>query len=351
MWVRVYHNRSGKSPIIGERYSDVKKPLFVLILSSTEVADIPGISGAGSSQALLQYTPAADAEIVTCGALRTIDALPDSPSGAATPAVLTRAALNLTKIPCLLINSGLKVAPGVPYYDMRAEHGKDMQKGPAVKDSQHIYASSKKFAKLLNCDLAIIGETIPGGTTTALAVLRALGYDSSVSSSFSKNPIGLKEQVVRKALTQSPISPNELKRDPIKAIELFGDPMMPCATGLVEELTRAGSSVMLAGGTQMAAIFAILNALNVSGDITLGTTKYVFDDESAGFIDLVKKLQIDAFGSYPDFRKSKFDQLKAYELGEVKEGVGAGGAMVAAAMKGFTNNDFRNEVERVLIGL
>ena len=100
----------------------------------------------------------------------------------------------------------------------------------------------------------------------------------------------------------------------------------------------------------MAAVFAILKELSVSGDITLATTKYVFDDESACFIDLVKKLQIDAFGSYPDFRTSKFNQLKAYELGEVKEGVGAGGTMIAAAMKGFTNNDFRNEVERVLIG-
>ena len=350
MWARVYHNRSGKSSIIGDRYSDVESPLFVLILSNTEVANIPGISGAGSSEALLQHTPAADAEVVTCGALQTIDALPDSLSGAATPSVLTRAALNLTKIPCLLINSGLKVAPGVPYYDLKAEWGKDIQRGPAVKDSQHIYASSKKLAKLLNCDLAIIGETIPGGTTTALAVLRALGYDSSVSSSFSKNPIELKEQVVRKALAQSPITLNRLKREPLKAVELFGDPMMPCAAGLVEELTKTGSSVMLAGGSQMAAVFAILKELSVSGDITLATTKYVFDDESACFIDLVKKLQIDAFGSYPDFRTSKFNQLKAYELGEVKEGVGAGGAMVATAMKGFTNNDFRNEVERVLIG-
>lgn len=101
----------------------------------------------------------------------------------------------------------------------------------------------------------------------------------------------------------------------------------------------------------MAAIFAILKELSVSGDITLATTKYVFEDKSAGFIDLVKKLQIDAFGSYPDFRKSKFNQLKAYERGEVKEGVGAGGAMAAAAMRGFTNNDFRKEVERVLVGL
>jgi uncharacterized protein (TIGR00303 family) len=351
MWVRSYHNQSRKSSNIEERYSNFERPLFVLILSNTEVADVPGISGAGSSQARLQFTPAADAEIITCGALKTIEILPDSPSGAATPAVLSRAALNLTKIPCLLINSGLKVTPGVPYYDMRAENGRDIQTGLAVKDSQHIYTSSKKLAKFLDCSLAIIGESIPGGTTTALAVLRALGYGSSVSSSFSKNPIELKEQVVKNALTRSPITSNRLKRDPIKAVELFGDPMMPCAVGLVEGLTRAGKSVMLAGGTQMGAVIAILRALNVPGDITLGTTKYIFEDTSASFINLVKKLQVDAFGAYPDFRRSKFHQLKAYELGEVKEGVGAGGAMAAAAMKGFSQEEFRNEAERVLMGL
>jgi uncharacterized protein (TIGR00303 family) len=351
MWVRSYHNQSGKSSSIEERYSDFENPLFILILSNTEVADVPGISGAGSSQTLLQYTPAADAEIITCGALKTVQILPDSPSGAATPAVLSKAALNLTEIPCFLINSGLKVTPGVPYYDMRAEHGRDIQTGLAVRDAQHIYKSSKNLAKLLDCSLAIIGESIPGGTTTALAVLRALGCGSSVSSSFSKNPIELKNQVVKKALARSTATSNILKRDPIKAVQLFGDPMMPCAVGLTEELTRSGKSVMLAGGTQMGAVIAILRALNVAGDITLGTTKYIFDDERADFINLVKKLQVDAFGAYPDFRTSKFHQLKAYELGEVKEGVGAGGAMAAAAMKGFSQEEFRNEAERVLMGL
>ena len=43
-------------------------------------------------------------------------------------------------------------------------------------------------------DLIVVGESIPGGTTTALAVLRALGIDArfKVSSSMPENPHNLK---------------------------------------------------------------------------------------------------------------------------------------------------------------
>ena len=38
-------------------------------------------------------------------------------------------------------------------------------------------------------DCLVIGESIPGGTTTALAVLKALGFDAKVSSSIPNNPM------------------------------------------------------------------------------------------------------------------------------------------------------------------
>jgi uncharacterized protein (TIGR00303 family) len=348
MWVTNCYNCSGQPSDIRKRYSGVERSLFILILSNSDIANVPGISGAGSSKDYIQYTPAADAEIVSSGQLKTIEVMPDAPSGTVTPAVLTRAGLNLSQSTHLLINSGLKVVPGVPYYDFRTKHGSDIRLAPGVPDAYAIRKAAKKLAACCDCDLAVIGETIPGGTTTALCVLRALGFTDSVSSSFATNPMPLKEQVTNEAMRRASISPGELRNDPMRAIELFGDPMMPCAVGLIEGFVRFGKEVILAGGTQMGAVGAALRALNVSNDLVLATTKYVFADQSARFLRLVKALHIDAFSADPGFAKSSLKALQKYEEGEVKEGVGAGGAMTLAYLRGYDQDAYRHEVEAVI---
>jgi len=348
MWVTNCHNGSGRPLDIRKRYSGVERPLFILILSNSDTAAIPGISGAGSTEDYIQYTPAADAEIVSNGKLKTIGVMPDAPSGAVTPAVLTRAGLNLSQSAHLLINSGLKIVPGVPYYDLRTKHGSDIRFAPAVPDAYSIQKAAKKLAACCDCDLAVIGETIPGGTTTALCVLRALGFSANVSSSFATNPIALKEKVVREAMRRASMNPGNLRNDPMRAIELFGDPMMPCAVGLTEGFLRSGKEVILAGGTQMGAVAAALRALDVSTDLVIATTKYVFDDRAARFLKLVNALDVDAFSADPGFSKSSVDALQKYEQGEVKEGVGAGGAMTLAYIRGYSQEAYRREVEAVI---
>jgi uncharacterized protein (TIGR00303 family) len=348
MWVTNCYNGSGRPLDVRKRYSGVERPLFILILSNSDTATIPGISGAGSTEEYIQHTPAADAEIVSNGKLKTIGVMPDAPSGAVTPAVLTRAGLNLSQSAHLLINSGLKIVPGVPYYDLRAEHGSDIRFAPAVPDAYAIEKAAKNLAACCDCDLAVIGETIPGGTTTALCVLRALGLTANVSSSLAANPMALKEQVAREAMRRASISPGNLENDPLRAIELLGDPMMPCAVGLTEGFLRSGKEVILAGGTQMGAVAAALRALNVSTGLVLATTKYVFDDRSAQFMKLVKALDLDAFSADPGFSKSSVDALQKYERGEVKEGVGAGGAMTLACICGYGQDAYRREVEAVI---
>jgi NaMN:DMB phosphoribosyltransferase len=134
----------------------------------------------------------------------------------------------------------------------------------------------------------------------------------------------------------------------MRAIHLFGDPMMPCAVGLTEGFLRIGKEVILAGGTQMGAVGAALRALNVATDPVLATTKYVFDDQSARFIELVKELNMDAFRADPGFAKSSFEALQKYEQGEVKEGVGAGGAMALACIRGCDQDAYRREAEAVI---
>ena len=48
----------------------------------------------------------------------------------------------------------------------------------------------KNLGKIMsrNTDCLVIGECIPGGTTTALTVLRAFGLECNVSSSMQNNP-------------------------------------------------------------------------------------------------------------------------------------------------------------------
>ena len=58
----------------------------------------------------------------------------------------------------------------------------------------------RSLASLTDC--LIIGESIPGGTTTALAVLKAFGFDAKVSSSIPENPVELKNQISKSALKE-----------------------------------------------------------------------------------------------------------------------------------------------------
>ena len=64
--------------------------------------------------------------------------------------------------------------------------------------------------------------------------------------------------------------------------------------------------------------------------------------------ELIEALEIDAFSAYPDFSKSSISALQKYEQGEVKEGVGAGGAMALTCVAGFSQDTYRREVETVV---
>ncbi len=323
-----------------------ERPLFLCILANTETAKIPNISAAGKCPELTDYTPAADAELVETGNAISISEPAMTPSGAPTPAVLTRASMLLTKIPCIFINSGLRVRPKVPTVDINAQPGGDIRKGNAVSDASEIYKKScvlgKKLSKL--SDFVIIGESVPGGTTTALGVMKALGYNSRVSSSFPENPLGLKDKVVNEGMKSAGISFGGLRDNPLLAVQYLGDPMMACAAGLVHGIE---AKTVLAGGTQMVAVLGIIKHLGLKRDVSIATTCYVANDESANFREMVDVLGCRAFAADPGLGNSSFKGLRMYESGEVKEGVGAGGAMFAAAMMGYSQNEFREKAEEV----
>ncbi|PWB56060.1 MAG: TIGR00303 family protein [Candidatus Methanoperedenaceae archaeon] len=323
-----------------------EKPLFLCILANTQTAKIPNISAAGKSPELTDFTPAADAELVETGFAISISEPAMTPSGAPSPAVLTRASMLLTGIPCIFINSGLNVRPMIPTIDLNARPGGDIRKGHAVADAFEIYNKSRTLGEKLGklSDLVIIGESVPGGTTTAMGVLRALGYDGKVSSSFPKNPLDIKHRVVEEGMKYSGISFGGLRKRPLNAVESLGDPMMASAAGLVDGLR---TKTVLAGGTQMVSVLGIIKHLGMERDVSIATTRYVADDRSANFREMTEILGYEAFAADPGFGTSRRHGLRMYENGDVKEGVGAGGAMFAAAMMGFSQKEFREKTEEV----
>ena len=302
---------------------------------------------------LTDYTPAGDAEVLETGNIISVPVLPMTPPyNTPTPGLTTRAVLTLTGVPHVFVRSGMKLTPQVPMIDLEAEAGADIRNEIAVKNPQEIFEKAEAVGKDLRdkSDFIVIGESIPAGTTTAWAVLDAMGYDGIVSSSSCVNPVGLKEEVVCAALKSSGITHGSLRDNPLEAVRGVGDPMMPAVAGLVSGI--GDKRVILAGGTQMAAVFAVIKHLGINTDnLSIVTTSYVANDDSATFTDLIDQLGAEMFHLDPGFGQSCHVGLQQYAKGHVKEGVGAGGALYLAHLLGVTSDQVREEVEKICLEL
>jgi len=315
------------------------KPVFCGILANTLLSTVPGISGAGPSAEKTLLTPVLDAELITNGRISSMPLKPNTPSGCPTPASITRAMMELTGVKLLFINAGLSYPPTVPVLDAGGHVGEDPRQGDAVPQASDLFAQGKRIgASLSDCsDLLVLGECVPGGTTTALCVLRALGCHARVSSSFVNNPVSLKEEICSRVLEK--IAGHHVS-DPLQIIRMFGDPMMPVAAGIAH--TYRGKLV-LAGGTQMLAVCGVIRALNSNPPLVV-TTAYVRDDASANVPAIAEELGADIIYVDPGFGDLGHPGLARYCIGEVKEGMGAGGAMFLAFLMGFTPEEIRNKI-------
>jgi len=181
-----------------------KNFLFSFVISHTETSEIPGITIAGVDQESVKYTPAADAEFLHYGFCKSIETIPMTPDGKPSPVLLTKVALESASIPHVIINAGSKILPQLPYFQTSLVSGRNISEMHGLDRSYVLQAVDygrilgRTLASLTNC--LLIGESIPGGTTTALAVMKGLGLDAKVSSSIPKNPVELKNQVVENAL-------------------------------------------------------------------------------------------------------------------------------------------------------
>ncbi len=330
-----------------------KNTLFLCVFATTKTSNIPGITGAGATPELTEYTPAADLELVMYGTPKCLPEIPQTIVGeepAPTPAVITKACLEIADIPLMIADAGAGVKPDLPFIKLGEKPAEDIRTGNSVPDAREIFEKGKILGETLSkiTDHLVIGESTPAGTTTALGVLTALGYDANmkVSGSMPENPHDLKQEVVLEGLKAAGYSKGEVIEDALRAVEIVGDPMIPAVAGVV-----MGSSipVTLAGGTQMTAVCAVIRGIDPDFDfsnICIATTIFVAEDETSDINHITHQIaDITVIAMDPEFEKSSVAGLKCYLDGSVKEGVGAGGALFAATLKGADMDDIRAMIE------
>jgi uncharacterized protein (TIGR00303 family) len=347
-WLRVY-----SAPRAGEgwlnRYRGAT-PGFACVLGFTETALISGISAAGATPEARRFTALADAELLYDGpTYRPLFQLPPLNAGAS-PTVISRAVLAGLGIPIYLFNAGLPQPPSIPHIDLTGQPARCVSTGQALPlpTVQNLFRAGLHWGEKLGRKFAgsylILAECVVGGTTTAQAVLSGLGFDvlGLVNSSHPNCNHDQKATLVAQGLRQAGIYPHPVTNghqgiDPLAIVAALGDPMQIATAGLI--LAASGhSGILLAGGSQMLAVYALTRAIAQyhhypwwPENIVVGTTPWVIKDSSSDTTGLANKVgEVPLIASQLSFQMSRYPQLRAYEQGFVKEGVGAGGCAIAA---------------------
>ncbi len=354
-----------------------RRPLFVLTVAYTATVTLPGLSGAGTTAELRELTATADAEILAHGLARGLPGgVPSNPTGAPGPSIITRAAFDLlAPLRFLCVDAGLKASPDVP--DLERLEG--AAPGAAVTTGQALGSDESRARLLFEAGLRlgdelgrreaaggylVLAESVPGGTTTALGLLLGLGLDAEkrVSSSMPGNAHTLKLAAVEAGLAAGGFSKGTFSDQPLRAAAALGDPMQPAVAGIALAAS-AYCPVILAGGTQMAAVLALAAALHRHApffslpasqalssapsaavlssfsNLALVTTSWVARDPTGDLAGLGREIE-ERFGPLPvpylaarlNFSASRYPALRLYEQGYVKEGVGAGAAAFIAML-------------------
>ncbi|MGP1386935.1 MAG: nicotinate-nucleotide--dimethylbenzimidazole phosphoribosyltransferase [Thainema sp.] len=362
-------------------------PLFACILGFTATGLLPGISAAGATPADREYTAIADAEFLVDGCTpQPKRPLPPLQAGAS-PVYISRAVLAAQQIPIRVFNAGLLHPPTVPCVDLGGQAAGCVTTGEAMSLAtvQHLLEQGMDWGKRLaeTASYLILGECVVGGTTTALAVLTGLGIPAwdKVNSSHVTCNHNQKRQVVEAGLRQfatryetasaianlspqvtihppsshAPSTINSLP-NPLALVAAIGDPMQVVVAGMVLTASQT-SGVLLAGGTQMLAVYVLARAIATyhhqpwqPENVVVGTTRWVAEDptgDTVGLTQLVGDVPLLATGL--SFESSRHPQLQAYEQGYVKEGVGAGGCAIASSLYGnWSLSQLQAEIEALI---
>ena len=342
--IRIY-TQSQRAHAWCDRYRGTT-PLLACVLGFTETGLIPGISAAGATPESRRWTAIADAEFLLNG-VQPAPGYPLPPLQAGiSPVFITRAIAAALSWHCQIFNAGLPTVPTVPSIDLAGSPARCLSTGAALdlKIVTHLWQQGLAWGTTLATQTegyVILAECVVGGTTTALAILTALGIDAvgKVNSSHvtcnHAQKWGLVQQGIQawERQQQRPIT----TASPLEIVAAVGDPMQIVVAGMAIAASRQ-RGILLAGGTQMLAVYALAQALvRWSGAdwtptaIAVGTTRWVAEDPTGDTVGLAN-----AIGAVPllatslSFATASIPQLRVYEQGFVKEGVGAGGSAIAA---------------------
>ena len=359
---RIYTSQS-----LGQKWVDTYEdysPIFACILGFTDTGLIPGISAAGATPEARKYTAIADAEFLMNGVKSSYDyPLPPLHQGVS-PVFITRAIVEACNIPIHLFNAGLPIPPSVSFIDLKGQPANCLTTGKALPLSlvydlfQQGLNWGKKLSKNATKNFLILSECVIGGTTTALAILTGLGIDATgkVNSSHPNCNHQQKEIIVKKGLTNAGHYDYLQTLNPFQLVAAVGDPMQIVVAGMaISASIKTG--VMLAGGTQMLAVYALIKSIiNTSeydinlDNIIVGTTRWVAEDLTGDTVGLAKSIgTVPLLATKLNFSNSSYEQLKMYEQGYVKEGVGAGGCAIAASLSfNWTQEKLLNSIKNLV---
>ena len=329
----------------------------LLLLAATDTAAVPGISAAGASPQARLGTAAADAELLLLGpGGRRCHALPPLPAGVS-PALISHVVLSQLGLleRTRVLDLGCAIAAAVPHLRLPGLESvgpaRCLSTGQALAPARVAALVQRGSAWGRRWDPAeplLLAECVPGGTTTALAVLEGLGVAAAglVSGSLRQPAHGLKAALVAQGLAAASFEAADLTgvahppafADPLSVLAALGDPMQAFAAGLVGAAAARGTPVLLAGGSQMAAVLALALALAEPGQrpaladrLVVATTAWVAEEAGSNLALLLERigarwqvrprLEVAALR----FHGCSSAALRDYERGYVKEGVGAGG--------------------------
>ena len=324
-----------------------------LIIAGTNTSQIPGISAAGINPQSRRITALADAEFLLEGASKEHKYKLPLLNAGVTPALISHVCSKLINLRPIVIPLGITVKP---YFNHLAVEDRDL--GPSnclttgksmTKDRViNLYERGLELG-ISSRQPILISESVPGGTTTAQAVMEAFGLSVSnlVGSSLFKAPRELRKKVVQKGLLNANLKNDFNSFDVVSSV---GDPFQAFSMGLLIGARLAKQPVILSGGSQMLAVISLvlelLGAKNKDEfieNVFIATTGWLVKDNSLNdLLNLInEKYEINLLGlaSPLNFKSSKYKELKDYEIGHVKEGVGAGGISILAFLNGFENQE------------
>ncbi len=334
------------------------RPIFTCTLGFTDTALIEGISTAGATIDSRRYTALADAEFLVNGIQpQPIFPLPPLTVGVS-PTIISRSVVEKFAFPVCIFNAGLLQSPSVECVDLGGKSAKCVSTGKALPLDivKHLYQQGWKWGEILAQEAQdsyiILSECVVGGTTTALGVLTALGIEAQDKVN-SSHPICNHQQkwhIVQEGIKNT----NYDLSDPFQIIAAVGDPMQ-IFVGAIALCASQKVGVMLAGGTQMLAVFALIKALNRQfnyglDNIIIGTTRWVAEDKTGDTVGLAELIgDVSLCATQLNFTASRFPSLQVYEQGFVKEGVGAGGGAIASHLLGVTKEELLQIIENMAL--